>query len=453
MAVTVDTIAAISTAPGRAAIAVVRASGPEVATIIRRTLDEKLPERRPTLRWLKHPESGELVDQVLATVYLGPESYSGEDMLELSCHGGPLVPELVLDAVLAAGARVAEPGEFTRRAYLNGKLDLLQAEAVLDLVDGRSAAEHRAAVHQLDRGLSRRIEELRDALIRCEALLAYDIDFPEEDEGPVPPEQIDAAASDVARRIDVLLETASEGALLREGALTVIAGRPNAGKSSLFNALCGVERVIVTEEPGTTRDAVEALVSLGGYPFRLVDTAGLRETTGRIERMGIEVARRYLTAADVVLFCAESGRPLMQEEARFLDTVASGCVMLVRTKNDLSDIKMGRSAELDVSEVLVSTVTGEGLGTLRDRLVAAVFSGARASDAEAPLVTRERHARELRLARAEIDAFSNSRSEGLAPEVTATHLRTAAQALEELLGVIGPEDLLTRVFSEFCIGK
>jgi len=445
----VDTIAAISTAPGRAAIALVRASGPEIAAIIRRTLDEKPPERRPTLRWLKHPEDGELVDQVLVTVFLGPESYTGEDMLELSCHGGPLVPELVLDALLAAGARVAEPGEFTRRAYLNGKLDLLQAEAVLDLVEGRSAAQHRAAVRQLDRGLSRRIEELRDALIRCEALLAYDIDFPEEDEGPVPPEQIDAAASDVARRIDVLLETASEGALLRDGALTVIAGRPNVGKSSLFNALCGVERVIVTEEPGTTRDAVETLVSLGGCPFRLVDTAGLRETTGRIERMGVEVARRYLAAADVVLFCAEAGRTLSEEEIQFIDSVTSASMILVRTKNDLSDV----TGEFDVPEVLVSTVSGEGLGTLRDRLVEAVFSGASAGDEETPLVTRERHARQLRRARAEIDAFGNTRAQGLAPEVTATHLRAAAQALEELLGVIAPEDLLRRVFAEFCIGK
>ena len=430
-------------------MAVVRASGPEVAAIVNRTLDQKPPERRPTLRWLKHPENGKLVDQVLATVFLGPESYTGEDMLELSCHGGPLVPELVLDAVLAAGARVAEPGEFTRRAYLNGKLDLLQAEAVLDLVDGHSAAQHRAALHQLDRGLSRRIEELRDALIRCEALLAYDIDFPEEDDGPVPPRQIDAAASDVAQRIDVLLETASEGALLRDGALTVIAGRPNAGKSSLFNALCGVERTIVTEEPGTTRDAVEALVSLGGCPFRLVDTAGLRETTGRIERLGIEVARRYLAAADVVLFCAESGRALSEEEIQFLDSVTAGYVILVRTKNDLSDV----TTEFDVSEVRVSTLSGEGLGTLRDRLVEAVFSAAGASDAEIPLVTRERHSRQLRCARAEIDAFAKTRSGGIAPEVTATHLRAAAQALEELLGVIAPEDLLTRVFSEFCIGK
>jgi tRNA modification GTPase len=423
-----------------------------------RTIGDALVERCPSLRWLKHPTSGERLDQVLVTLFRAPNSYTGEDMLELSCHGGPLSPQLVLDAVLAVGARVAERGEFTRRAYLNGKLDLLQAEAVLDLVDGRSAAQHRAAVHQLDRGLSLRIEALREAIIRCEALLAYDIDFPEEDEGPLSPVEIDNAARDVIERIDRLLETAAEGELLREGALTVIAGRPNAGKSSLFNALCGFERVIVTEEPGTTRDAVEAVVSLGGYPFRLVDTAGLREPEHQVERLGIEVARRYLEAADVVVFCVEADRSLEADEADFLRQVEAGAVLVVRTKTDIAGknaiAKAGDQAGTSgVVEVRVSTLTGEGLAELRDALLEAVFSGSLAAEVEAPLVTRERHARELRRARAEVTAFLGARSEGLAPEVTATHLRAAAHALEELLGVIAPEDLLAHVFSEFCIGK
>jgi tRNA modification GTPase len=422
------------------------------------TVGEALVERCPSLRWLKHPTSGERLDQVLVTLFRAPNSYTGEDMLELSCHGGPLGPQLVLDAVLAVGARVAEPGEFTRRAYLNGKLDLLQAEAVLDLVDGRSAAQHRAAIHQLDRGLSLRIEALREAIIRCEALLAYDIDFPEEDDGPLSPVEIDNAARDVVERIDRLLETAAEGELLREGALTVIAGRPNAGKSSLFNALCGFERVIVTEEPGTTRDAVEAVVSLGGYPFRLVDTAGLREPERQVERLGIEVARRYLESADVVVFCVEADRSLGADEQEFLRTVDAGALLLVRTKTDLAGRDavtnlIGETATSGTVEVRVSTLTGEGLGELRDRLVEAVFSGSLAAEPEAPLVTRERHARGLRRARADVTAFLAARAEGLAPEVSATHLRAAAQALEDLLGVIAPEDLLARVFSDFCIGK
>jgi tRNA modification GTPase len=449
-----DTIAAISTAPGRAAIAVVRVSGPEVMSIVERCFDPPLPERQPGLRWLVHPDTGEKIDRVLATFFPAPRSFTGEDLLELSCHGGPLAPQLVLDAVLAAGARGAEAGEFTRRAYLNGKLDLLQAEAILDLVEGRSAAQHRAAVHQLEGGLSRRIEELRTALIECEALLVYEIDFPEEDEAPVPAERVDAAALELAGRIDRLLETAGDGELIREGALTVIAGRPNAGKSSLFNALCGAERVIVTDEPGTTRDAVEAVISLGGYPFRLVDTAGLRAAGGEVERLGIEVARRYLAGADVVLFCAEAGRPLSADELSFLTDVGEDRVTLVRTKSDLA-----ASGEPEppvpgaAHQVAVSARTGSGLAELRDRLVAFVFAGVQAAGAEAPLITRGRHARALRRARAELHEFLAARKSRLAPEVAATHLRAAALAMEELLGVIAPDDLLAQVFSQFCIGK
>jgi tRNA modification GTPase len=451
-----DTIAAIATAPGRSAVAMVRVSGPEVPSLVDRLLGGALPARRPALRWLRNPSSGERVDRVLVTHFPAPHSYTGEEMLEFGCHGGPLTPQLVLDAALAAGARQAEPGEFTRRAYLNGKLDLLQAEAILDLVDGRSAAQHRAALHQLDRGLSRRIDELRGAVVRCESLLAYEIDFPEEDDGPVAPQRIDAAARDVGAQIDRLLETAAEGELLREGALTVIAGRPNAGKSSLFNALCGFERAIVTEEPGTTRDAVEAVVSLGGYPFRLVDTAGLRATEKPVERIGIEVARRYVASADVLLFCVEADRSLEANELEFVRDVETEAVVIVRTKADrLEDQRMlGPLPEaLSLRQVVSSTITGQGLGQLRDLLVEAVFSGDLRRDGEAPLVTRERHARQLRQARGEVTAFLDARNSGLAPEVAATHLRSIAQSLEELLGVIGPEDLLAQVFAEFCIGK
>lgn len=450
-----ETIAAIATAQGRSAIAVVRLSGPKVPVLVERLLGGALAPRCPALRWLRHPSTGERVDRVLATFFPAPKSYTGEDMLELGCHGGPLGPQLALDALLAAGACQAEPGEFTRRAYLNGKLDLLQAEAILDLVDGRSAAQHRAALHQLDRGLSRRIEELREAVIRCEALLAYDIDFPEEDDGSVAPAQIDAAARDVKARIDRLLEMAGEGELLREGALTVIAGRPNVGKSSLFNALCGFERAIVTEEPGTTRDAVEAVVSLGGYPFRLVDTAGLRVAVGPVERIGIEVARRYMATADVLLFCVDAGRPLAADEVEFLGAVETEAVVLVGTKLDLLERRASAAWPAEgrrTTQVSVSTVTGEGLNELRDLLIEAVFAGSQRTG-ETPLVTRRRHARALQQAGGEVSAFLDVHGSGQAPEIAATHLRSAAEALEELLGVIAPDDLLAQVFAEFCIGK
>ena len=260
----VSTIAAISTPPGRGALAVVRVSGPDAALIATRLGlpgDEARVARHATLR---HPASQEPVDDVVAVRFSGPASYTGEDMLEISCHGGSLAPQLVLEAVCAAGARQAEPGEFTRKAFLNGKVDLMQAEATLDLIEARSPAMHRAALFQLDRGLSRRIEDLREELLGLQALIAYDIDFPEEDDGPVPAVRIDEAADRLVSGLSRMLELAPEGELLRDGALTVVAGRPNAGKSSVFNALLGFERAIVTEEPGTTRDAIEGLVSVDG---------------------------------------------------------------------------------------------------------------------------------------------------------------------------------------------
>ncbi len=480
-----DTIAAISTPAGRSAVALVRVSGPEALPILLRlcpTLTEPPPPRLQRLLPVHHPQTGELLDRGLVCFFPCPGSYTGEDSVEISTHGGVLTPQLVLDAVLAAGARPAEPGEFTRRAYLNGKLDLLQAEAVLDLIDGRSRALHRAAVHQMERGLSQRIEELRAAIIQTEALLVYSIDFPEEDEPPVPPARIEAAAREVVRQIEALLATAPEGEMLREGALVVLAGRPNSGKSSLFNALLGVERAIVTEIPGTTRDALEASLTLDGYPFRLVDTAGLRETADVVEEIGIEVARRYLQAAQIVLFCAEVGRKLEEDELRFLAELDPAHTVLVRTKADENYREEGSGSspvaagELQREEgeghdagrgegrthalthsrthaLAVSAHTGDGLPELRDRLLAIAFGGILGEPGEAPLVTRERHARALRGAREEVELFLEAWEVEIPMELAVTHLRSAAGILEDLVGAVTPDDVLGRVFAQFCVGK
>jgi tRNA modification GTPase len=450
-----DTIAAIATPQGRGAVALLRISGPGAVEVLRRiapSLDGITP-RVQRLVALTHPETGELLDRALVTVFPAPASYTGEDTAEISTHGGVLTPQLVLNALLAAGARAAEPGEFTRRAYLNGKLDLLQAEAVADLIDGRSRALHRAAVHQMERGLSRRIEALRTAVIGAESLIAYSIDFPEEDEPPVPPERIRAAVGDVLHRIEALLATAPEGELLREGALTVLAGRPNSGKSSLFNALLGTERAIVTEIPGTTRDALEASVTLDGYPFRLVDTAGLRETADRVEGIGIEVARRYLAAADLVLFCVEAGRPLEDEERAFLADRDPARTVLVRTKADLHPSPDPEAEFREMSSVHVAATEGSGMPELRDVLLRLAFGHILGDPGEAPLVTRERHARAVRHARDEAASFVAALDEQVPMELAATHLRAAAGALEDLIGVVSVDDVLDRVFGDFCVGK
>src|SRR5205823_13291738 len=303
-------------------------------------------------------------------------------------HGGLLVPAAAVAALVAAGARPAAPGEFSRRAVLNGKIDLLQAEATADLIDAGSPAQARRALQQLDRGLSRRLEQLRTDLIELEALLAYEIDFPEEDEGPVTPERVERAWGAARQRIAHLIATAPEGERLHEGALLVIAGRPNAGKSSLFNALLGVERAIVTEVPGTTRDAIEAYAVLEGFPFRLVDTAGLRHSDDRVEKLGIEVSRRYLAAADLVLFCRDAGCEMRDAESEQFLASCRAPVVDVVTKVDLqrpSDSPTVRQS------VAVSIVTGEGLAELRRRLAEVAFGRLLALGDVEPVITRARH--------------------------------------------------------------
>lgn len=452
----VDTIASLSTAPGMGAIAVVRVSGPRAEDVLRRILSaaSKLPEeRRATLVELRDPEDGATVDRAVVTRFVAPASFTGEDMVEISCHGGWLVPGLVLDACLRAGARPADPGEFTRRAYLRGKLDLVQAEALADLIEARSRALHRAALTQLDRGLSERVASLRERLVRVEALLAHHVDFPEEDDAPVPVDEVVAQARALVGEVDAMLATAPEGELLREGALAVLAGRPNAGKSSLYNALVGVERAIVTEEPGTTRDALETSVQLGGYPFRLVDTAGLRSDPGRVESLGIEVARRYLGAADVILFCVPAGEELTEEDGAFLAEHGGRPIVVLATKADRRREGDGASRDEERVRLPVSARTGRGLDRLRELLPGLVFRTVIGAGAEVPVLTRRRHANSLREAADEIGRFADGLEEGLPAEVAATHLRSAETALEELVGIVSVDDVLDVVFREFCVGK
>ena len=397
------------------------------------------PPRTAYRARLAHPETGEPVDEVLAACFPAPRSYTGEDVVEISTHGGLVVPAAAVAAFIAAGARLAEPGEFTRRAVLNGKMDLLQAEATADLIDAGSPAQRRRALHQLERGLSGRLAALRQEVLELEGLIAYDIDFPEEDEGPVSEARVRGAWDVVRGRVADLLRTAPEGERLREGALLVIAGRPNAGKSSLFNALLGTDRAIVTEIPGTTRDAIEAHAVIEGFPFRLIDTAGLRDSDERVERLGIEVSHKYLAAADLVLFCEESEDPA---RAAFLAQVRAP-VVVVRTKVDLA----GGQGEG------VSVVTGAGLASLRKRLAEIAFGQLLALGDVEPVVTRARHRAALERALAELDAFGTARTAGVDAAATATHLRAAVLALDDLIGVVTPDDVLDRVFATFCVGK
>ena len=442
-----DPIVALATPPGRSALALIRLSGRGAFDVAGRALHPFHPDPPRTVRRVHvvHPATGVPLDDALAACFPGPRSYTGEDLVELSTHGGLLVPATAVAALVAAGARPARPGEFTRRAVVNGKLDLLQAEATADLIDAGAPAQARRALQHLDRGLSTRLDELRTELLELEALIAYEIDFPDEDEGPVAPERVVRAWRAARDRIARLLDTAPEGERLREGALLVIAGRPNAGKSSLFNALLGTERAIVTEVPGTTRDAVEAHAVLEGFPFRLVDTAGLRESADRVERLGIEVSRKYLAAADLVLFCRDAGCEMRDPGSQEFLASCRAPVIDVVTKIDLTARPPDRLG--------VSVVTGEGLADLRRKLAEVAYGRLLALGDVEPVVTRARHRGALERALEEVDAFHTARESGLDAAVAATHLRAAVGALDDLIGVVTPDDVLDRVFASFCVGK
>jgi tRNA modification GTPase len=396
--------------------------------------------------------TGERLDQAVVTCYERPRSFTGEDVVEIACHGGLIVSTSVVAALLEIGARGAMPGEFTRRALLNGKLDILQAEAVGDLVDARSRGGQRAALNQLDGGLSRRILALRDSLLGLEALIAYDIDFPEEDDGPVAPERISEATDRALAALDGLLTTVRAGELIREGALVVIAGAPNVGKSSLFNALLGRRRAIVTDTPGTTRDALEAVIDTESWPIRFVDTAGLRDTTDVVERLGIEVSEDYLDRADVVLACGDNG-PSLARAINVIQERTEAPVLAVRTKIDRIE-SGGPRLETTKGGLEVSAETGVGLGELVAAIMATLSADQQMPDFDAPILVHTRHRRAIKQARDELAAFREARRDDQLPApVAAVHLRAALHGLEELIGAVDVEDVLERVFASFCVGK
>ena len=445
-----DTIVAAATALGRGALAVIRLSGSDALAIARRccTPWPDAPRRATRVRVHTADRSDSPLDDALVTWFAAPRSFTGEDVVEWTVHGGAYVPAAVVAALVAAGARPALAGEFTERAVRHGKLDLLRAEAIGDLIDARTAAAHRMALRQLDGALSRRLAALRDAVVGAEALIAYDLDFPSEDDGPLDPARVLAAVDETVAAIDILLATLPQAALGRDGVTVVLAGAPNAGKSALFNALLGEARALVSEVPGTTRDAIEVLLDDDPWPIRLVDTAGLRASEDPVERLGIEVSHRRLAEAQVVLVCGEDDDAL----ARASDAVRARSTapqLQVRTKCDQAS-EVGEEA----APIAVSAVTGVGLAALRVALRGVVRATSPDPAESSAVVTRARHVAALTTARDELTAFRAAWAAGALPApVAATHLRAATLALDELIGAVDVEAVLDRVFRSFCIGK
>jgi tRNA modification GTPase len=441
-----DTIAAISTPIGEGAIAVIRLSGAAALSVLDKVfrsgaVRENFEPRRVYFGQIH--DGVAKIDQALATFFQGPASYTGEDVVEISCHGGVLVSRRILDLVLSAGTRIAEPGEFTQRAFLNGKMDLTQAEAVMDLIRAQTELALRAANEQLAGHLGREVSDIRELLLTVLAHVEAYIDFPDEEIDPDTGAALRERIWTLEQRLDRLLATADQGRVLRHGLRTVIYGAPNVGKSSLLNLLLGYDRAIVTDIPGTTRDTIEEVINIRGIPVRLIDTAGARESVDLVETEGIRRTHYELEKADLVLHVVDSSRP--RSEQRLIER---GKGVLILNKTDLGV----HSDWLKIEGIRFSCTERIGLEELNQAIWEHVMGGA-VELADVRVAINARHQAALQNARRLLEMGRRSLEEGKSPEFISIELRAALDAVGEVVGKLDTEDLLGRIFSEFCIGK
>ena len=442
-----DTIAAISTPIGEGAIGVVRVSGPDALAIAAKVFSGKLRHRHLSRGRVVDPEDGAVLDEVMATCMLAPNSYTCEDTVEIYGHGGVVSLKAVLGALLRCGARAAGPGEFTLRAFLNGRIDLSQAEAVRDVIEAKTDAGLRVAMNGLQGGLSVRVKKIRTTILEVLAYLTARIDFPEDD---VPVEDPLPAIRKAAASLDQLISSADFGIVYRHGVRVAIVGRPNVGKSSLLNRLLEHDRAIVTPVAGTTRDTVEEVANIQGIPFVLVDTAGLTETSDPVENLGIERSRQALLGADLVVLVLDSSQPLTEEDTELIGRANGERAVMVANKSDLPG-GIGAGA-LPERAVRTSMVTGEGLDSLKERMVEAALNGQGVRSGEA-LISNARQKAALESAAGHLASAEKALVEGIADDFVTIDLTAALNCLGEITGETVTEDLLHTIFSRFCIGK
>jgi tRNA modification GTPase len=453
-----DTIAAIATPLGEGGLAVIRISGAEAFKVADKNFlpvgkNSLKPSAAPThtIQFGKIVRDGKTIDEVLLAVLRAPRTFTREDTVEISCHGGILPAKLVLDTILENGARLAEPGEFTRRAFLNGRIDLAQAEAVADLIHSRTELALAAANEQLAGKLSQRINELRDDLMKTLAHVEAHIDFPDEDISPDTKAQLLKRLENGIAFMDELLRTANEGQILRRGIRAAIVGRPNAGKSSLLNQLLGHNRAIVSPIPGTTRDTIEETANIRGLPVIFIDTAGLREGRDEIEVEGIRRSRETLEKAELILHVLDASEPLTSDDENFFIEFAGKKRILIRNKTDLPN-KLNFSEKIPVQVVDVSCLSGQGIEALKDAIKNLVWAG-KIETGMLQVMINSRHQEALGRARAATLHTLDALRADMTLELVALDLHIAANAVGEIVGKTTTEDLLDSIFSQFCIGK
>ena len=452
-----DTIVAISTPPGRGGIGIVRLSGPEAASIAAQLMSLRLPleHGRARLADVLDVAGGEgeqggsgKIDEAVVTLFAAPNSYTAEDVVEIAAHGSPVVLDLLLRRALDQGARLAEPGEFTQRAFLAGKIDLTQAEAVRDLIEAQTLAQVRQAASQMGGALSRRVAPVKEKLVELIALLEAGIDFAEDDVDVAPEAEIAQRIGELTPWLAALEASFRRGRIMHDGLTLAIVGRPNAGKSSLFNRLVERERAIVTATPGTTRDTVTERISLDGIPLELVDTAGLRESLEEAEQLGIARSREALADAALVLVVLDATQALNDEEHRLLKAIEGRPAVVAVNKSDLASGITDEAA--GAGALRTSALTGEGIPALRERILALATGGAAS---EPGMLTSLRHHQAITTALAALADAAQANANAIPHEMIMLDLYRALWALDSLTGQTTPDDILNLIFSTFCIGK
>ena len=442
-----DTIAAISTAVGEGGIGIVRVSGSRARPIVEKLFDKQLSSRRLVYGHIVDPDNGDIVDEVLVTFMAAPHTYTREDVVEVNCHGGVQPLQRILELVLCAGARLANPGEFTLRAFLNGRIDLAQAESVLDIIRSRTGASLRLAVQGLKGRISEPVKRVRADLMDVLAYLTARIDFPEDE---VPLQDTLGPMQRARALIAELVAGADAGIICRQGVRTALVGRPNVGKSSLLNCLLRENRAIVTPIPGTTRDTVEEVMNIKGVPFVLIDTAGIIHSHDLVEALGVERSRSAISTADFVLLVIDASELLTPHDREIIDLLAEKPVLVAANKCDLpiqADL-----ADLNLSYVPISALTGEGLAELEQRMVRTVFGGTIVTS-DSMLVTNPRHKALLQKAERSLAQAQQATESAMPEDFITIDLTAAINALGEITGETVTEELLDTIFSKFCIGK
>jgi len=451
-----DTIAAISTPVGEGGIGIVRVSGPGSLSIARSIFRAKsnggLKSHRFSYGTVLHPETGELLDEAMLVYMKAPNSYTREDVVEIQCHGGTLVVSRILSLVLGAGARLAHPGEFTKRAFLNGRIDLVQAEAIMDVISSRTEASLALAQHQRGGLLSGRIARVREGILYALAYVEALIDFPEEELDVAVERDVQGRVAPALAELEALITGFDEGRVLRDGVSVVIAGKPNVGKSSLLNTLLKEKRAIVTAVPGTTRDVIEEVVNIKGLPVKLLDTAGIRDSEDQVEQEGVRLSLERIPRADLVLFVVDGSAPFTGEDQAILDAIGSKGVIVVRNKSDLASC-CELPGSLLAPAVSISTITGSGIAELRDAVHAFFMHGKVIDGREFVAVSHARHRDALVKSQQALLRFSANLAAGVNLELLPVDLRDVLDAVGEVTGETTSDDVLDRIFSSFCIGK